>query len=150
MEYIKLLSKKYDDWKERRFLKKHGCETRAQYEYIYDPDCNRDGRTIKEYFHGYPYIYSTEDSSMDVIIYNTKDGELYGRICEIDQWCRENCKSKFRIDGLRVKNQYITPSHDYDYYFPSGQSIGTYKVFVAFKSEEELIWFTLRWDGATK
>lgn len=53
---IKYLKQKYLDWKEHRFLKKHGCVDRAHYERKYDPDYNPRATRVKDYYHGYPYI----------------------------------------------------------------------------------------------
>jgi hypothetical protein len=61
MGIIEKVKQKYLDWREKRFLKKHGFKTRSQYERFHDPDYNIRAPRIKDYYHGYPYIHRFDD-----------------------------------------------------------------------------------------
>ena len=131
---IAIIKEKYAAWKERRFLKKHGCETRKQYERVYDPDYNPRATRIKDYYHGYPYVYCFENHRHQMYYWDLGyDGSI-----DIVDWCEENCQDKFRFDGLRVIKDYsgawsVNEIGGGDYYF------------AGFKNAQDFFMFKLRW-----
>ena len=135
MNYLK---QKYLDWREKRFLKKHGCENRAQYERMYDPDYNMWATRVKDYYFGYPYVHCVTDRDHTIYFW---DLGWCGMIA-IHQWCKENCKDKFRIDFLQVLKDSYT-----DEWEVNGMGGGDY-IFIAFKNESDMMWFKLRWEGS--
>jgi hypothetical protein len=95
---ISYLKQKYLNWKEKRFLKYHMCVDRAQYERRYDPDYNMRASKVKDYYHGYPYVYRFDDRDHTIYFWDLGyDGRYV-----IKNWCKANLKDKFRIDFLRV------------------------------------------------
>ena len=135
MNYLK---QKYLDWREKRFLKKHGCENRAQYERMYDPDYNIRATRVKDYYFGYPYVHCFTDR--DHTAYFVDLG--WCGMPVIHQWCKENLKDKFRIDFLQVLKDSYT-----DEWEVNGIGGGDY-YFIAFKNESDMMWFKLRWEGS--
>jgi YHS domain-containing protein len=138
MELINAIKHHYHAWQERRFLKKHGCENRAQYERRYDPDYNIRASRVKDYYHGYKHVHCITDRDHTIYFWDLGwDG-----LTAIHNWCKENCKDKFRIDPLRVIKDSYTDEWEIneigggDYYF------------IAFKDEQDMMWFTLRWAGS--
>jgi hypothetical protein len=131
---ISKLKQVYVDWKERRFLKRHGCENRKQYERRYDPDIHYRATEIKQFYHGYPYIHCFENRAHQIYWWDLGlDGSK-----EIVEWAEANLEGKFRFDGHRcIKNYWgeweINEIGGGDYYF------------VAFKSDLDMFNFKLRW-----
>jgi len=133
---IKYLKQKYVDLKEYRFLKAHGCETRAQYERWYDPDYNLIACRVKDYYHGYPYIYRFDNREHTIYFWDLGYNGHY----VINKWCKENLKDKFRMDFLRVfQDSYTQEWH-------INEIGGDDYIFIAFKDERDMVWFTLRWS----
>jgi hypothetical protein len=138
MGIIDKIKQKYLNWREKLFLKKHGCENRAQYERIYDPDYNPRASKIKDYYHGYPCVYCFDDRNHTVYFYDIwYHGDLV-----INKWCKENLKDKFRIDFLRVLR------NDYTNEWEVNEIGGGDYIFIAFKNERDMMWFKLRWEGS--
>jgi len=138
MGIIAKIKHRYLNWKEKRFLKKHGCENRAQYERRYDPDYNIRASRIKEYYHGYPYVHCVTDRDHTAYFWDLGwDGQHV-----IHKWCKENCKDKFRMDFLRVlKDRYTSEWH-------INELGGGDYIFIAFKDDRDMMWFKLRWEGS--
>lgn len=138
MGIIEAIKQHYIDWKEKIFLKKHGCKNRAQYERKYDPDYNPWATRVKDYYHGYHYVHCIADRDHTMYFWDLGfDGHYV-----VYNWCKENCKGKFRIDCLRViKNRYT------DHWEVNEIGGGDY-YFIAFKEESDMIWFKLRWEGS--
>lgn len=135
MEIIKTVKKWFADWKEKRFLKKHGCKTREEYERRYDPDVNYRGDTLEQFYHGYSKVHSFDDHNHFVYFWDLGcDGSYV-----MNKWCRENCRDKFRMDYLRgFKNPYgnwiLNGIGDTDF------------ITIAFKDERDFTWFMLKWS----
>ena len=139
------IRQRYQAWQERRFLRRHGCENRTQYERMYDPDYNARATRTQDYYHGYPYVYCFEDYRhyiYRVIADYGPGGVVYGHT-KIHQWAEANCQDKVRFDFLRVKKSDHTRmgTYDCDINEISGQDL----VFVAFKNEQDFTFFMLRW-----
>jgi len=135
---ISYLKQKYLDWKEQIFLKSYGFETRAQYERFHDPDYNIRATRIKDYYHGYPYVYRFDDCDHTIYFWDLGHDGRY----VINKWCQENLKDKFRFDFLRVWQDRYTQEWEIN-----SLGGGDY-IFIAFKNEQDFMWFRLRWEGS--
>ncbi len=143
---FRTIFKWWQDKKEQRFLRCHGCDNRAQYERMYDPDYNVRAGRIRDCYHGYPHVYCFENHNhyiYQMIADYGPGGVVYGHT-EIHQWAEANCQDKVRFDFLRVNksdhNRMGTYNCDTDEI--SGQDL----VFVAFKNEQDYLMFLLRWS----
>jgi hypothetical protein len=130
---LKLIQKHYLEWRERRFLKAHGCVTREQYDHRYDPGINRRASRVNDFYLGYPYVYCFENRGHDVYYWDLAIDGIY----VLNQWCKENCTDKFRFDVHRVLST------------TSGWKInelggGDY-IFFACKNPKDYTLFLLRW-----
>jgi hypothetical protein len=136
--YFETLSKKYHEKKRKRFLKKNGCESEEEYARRFDPDVIYRATQITNWYEGYPYVRTFEDPLGDIW---TKYGDWLQALDEMDNWCKENIKHKYRYDVHRViKTEYngycLNDIGGLDY------------VFFAFKDEKDFMWFALRWGGS--
>jgi hypothetical protein len=138
MGIIDKIKQKYLDWREKLFLKKHGFETRAQYDRFYDPDYDLRATRIKDYYHGYPHIHRFDDHEHTIYFWDLGyDGRYV-----INKWCKENLTDKFRVDYLRVlQDPYTQEWH-------INEIGGGDYIFIAFKNEQDFMWFKLRWEGS--
>lgn len=142
MELIKKIRQSYLDFKDKIFLKRHGCENWNQYNRLYDPDYNIRGNTVKEYYHGYPYINCFENHEHNVYFWDLG----YDGIYVLNKWCEENIKDKWRIDIIRV--------HGWNCIHPEDKNTnklyindigGKDFIFIAFKDERDFLMFSLRY-----
>jgi hypothetical protein len=131
------IKEKYHAWKERRFLKRHGVETWEQYNRQYDPDINWRATRVNDFYHGYPYVYCFENREHEVYYWDLAVDGTY----VVDNWCKENCKGKFRLDCHRVI-KYPSTSNRWEFNDLGG---GDY-IFAAFKNPKDYTWFVLRWS----
>lgn len=123
-------------WKNKRFLKKHGCISWKQYRHRYDPDINVRAARIKDFYHGYPYIHVFENYSHKIYFWDLDfDGAHV-----ITSWCRKNCKDKYRLEFQRVIKHPQTKEH----WILNGLGGRDY-VFAAFKNPKDYTLFLLRW-----
>jgi len=137
---INLISKireRYKAWQDRRFLKKHHCENWRQYNHRFDPDVNWRATRIKEFYHGYPYVYVFENRNHEVYYW---DLGMVGTYI-VDKWCETNCKEKYRMDFFRAIRCPATANQ-----WELNDLGGGDYIFVAFKDEQEFIMFMLRWS----
>jgi hypothetical protein len=63
----------YREWSDQRFLKRHGCETREEYDRKYDPDVVHRATRIKNFYHGYPYVYCFEDHNHNIYVWEVNE-----------------------------------------------------------------------------
>jgi hypothetical protein len=131
------IKEKYHAWKDRRFLKRHGVETWAQYNRQYDPDINWRATRVNDFYHGYPYVYCFENREHEVYYWDLAVDGTY----VVDNWCKENCKDKFRLDCHRVI-KYPSTANRWEFNDLGG---GDY-IFAAFKNPKDYTWFVLRWS----
>ena len=126
----------------RRFLKKHGCETMEQYDRRYDPDINFRASVVSSYYSGYPHWIMIEDYTH--LAY--RFGHDYDGFGEVEDWLKENCTEKFRIDFHRVfKQTGIGVNSELYPEWHMNDIGGSDFIFVAFKNEQDLLMFALRW-----
>ena len=135
IDLIKPLKDRYRGWSDARFLKKHGCESWAQYHRKYDPDFNIRATEIPRIYFGYPYVYCFEDRQHEIYYWDMAIDGTY----RITKWCEENLKHKFRFDFHRIVKA------------TNGNCItnelggGDY-IFAAFKDQRDYAHFLLRWS----
>lgn len=133
---------KHQQWRDRRFLKKHRCETWDQYHHFYDPDFNICASRITDYYHGYHHWYMFEDHKhycYKCLSDYGPGGTRYGYE-DIHAWCKQNLTHKFRLDALRVIRAASTANQ-----WTINEIGGTDYIFMAFKDQQEFTWFMLRW-----
>jgi hypothetical protein len=142
------IQQRYQAWQERRFLKRHGCTSRAQYERMYDPDHDYRAIRTSDYYHGYSYVYCFEDYSHYIYrqIADYGPGGVRSGHTDIRRWAQENCQDKVRFDFLRVCQQHaIGLNGQVDSEWHINENAGQDLIFVAFKSESDATLFVLRW-----
>lgn len=96
LNYIK---KRYQEWKDKRFLKKHHVSTWREYHHVYDKRINRGTSYLSRYYHGYP---ATVTITMDKLEgspwwFHPFASDAHGLLI----WCQENCEDDWRHDWFR-------------------------------------------------
>ena len=131
----------YQACKDERFLKKHHCVTWEQYHRNYDPDVWRACSRIKEFYHGYPYVHCVERGNHFAyeLLYDYGPGGLKYGYNDILDWCKENCKNKYRADVHRVM------WHQWMKEWETNEIGGSDYIFFAFKDKHDYVNFLLRW-----
>lgn len=137
MKFIEDIKKTYEFYRDRAFLKKHGCESWKQYHKIYDPDCNPRASRIRDYYHGYPYVYCFENRHHEVYDWDVgRDGAYV-----LDKWCEKHCRDKYRIDFHRVLKAPSTANE-----WEMNDIGGSDYIFIAFKEQRDYTWCLMRWS----
>jgi hypothetical protein len=124
-------------WRERRFLKKHGCKKWEEYNRIYDPDYDIRATNIKSFYHGYPYVYCFENHNHSIYDW----GLGYDGSYVVNKWCRENLDDKFRFDFLRVLKASSTANQ-----WEINELGGGDYIFFACKNPKDYTIFLLKWS----
>jgi hypothetical protein len=128
---------KIKTWQERRFLKRHGCDSWEQYNYRFDPDIFKPASRIRDYYRGYPYFYCFENHKHEVYDWDIHIDGIY----VLSKWCKKNCKDKFRFDFHRAMKAPATANE-----WEINELGGGDYIFVAFKEQRDYTWFILRWN----
>ena len=139
------LEQSYREWRDRRFLKRRGCDSWAEYHRVYDPDYDIRASRIQDYYRGYPHVHCFDDHRhyvYQMIADHGPAGVVYGHT-EIHRWTEANCQDKVRFDFLRVKKSDHNRISTYDW--DINEISGLDLVFVAFKNEQDYLVFLLRW-----
>lgn len=127
----------YQDWREQRFLRKHGCKNREQYNRMYDPLYNPRATRLLDFYHGYKYIYCFENHKHEIYYLDLAwDGSFV-----VTEWCKENLSGKWRFDVHRAM-KYPSTGNEWEINVIGG---GDY-IFAAFTDERDYMLFTLRWS----
>jgi len=135
MQLFNRLADSVAAWKEARFLKKHHCRTRKEYEKVYDTKMNPRGRTIDEIYFGYAE-WVPIDNPRHVIYTDWGPGISLG-LEHVATWCANNCRGTWRCDWHQV---------DIDSFGIYHQScMGFDFVFFAFTDPRDAMMFRLRW-----
>jgi hypothetical protein len=134
---MNFITRYYREWSERRFLKRHGCETREEYDHRYDPDIVHRASRVKNFYKGYPYVHCFEDRQH--IIYHWDLG--YDGIWIATQWCKENLKGKYRFDFHRVIKEPSTANE-----WEVNELGGGDYIFFACQDPKDFTLFLLRWS----
>jgi len=129
-------------WQEERFLKKHHCLNRAEYNRRYDPDYIPRASQIANYYHGYQHVHCFENRENFVYktIYDYGPGGFRDGFDEIYEWCEENLSGKWRYDMLRVMKAPSTGNQ-----WEVNELGGGDHWFFAFQDSEDYFIFKLQW-----
>ena len=141
---INLLKTKLAQWKEDRFLKKHGCRNRKEYEHRYDPDYVPSAVGIDNYYQGYKHVHCFENYNNYVYkrIYDFGPGGYRDGFHVIHDWCEENLQGKWRCDPLRVFRAPSTGNR-----WAINELGGGDHWFFAFQDDEDYFMFKLQWGA---
>jgi hypothetical protein len=136
LSVLRGLQDAYAEWKEQRFLKKHGCKTRRVYERFFDNGYNPRAYFVRDMYPGYAYLIAYEPWA-----HKSWNGyaDVMDSIATILEWCYSNCEAKFRGDWHRVIENPVTGA------FEDNGIAGRDVFFLAFKSEKDVLMFNLRW-----
>jgi len=130
---ISYVKKLIDKWKVFRILKKFCYNTINDYNRTVDPLINRRSNTIKEFYHGYPYI---------AIVYMSKNYNL--SVDQLGDWCKLHCKNRWRTDWHRSFRSWgDTGSSVVDVYDEINALTGIDFMVFAFVNEKDYNWFIL-------
>lgn len=133
---VEEMKDRWDFYRHAAYLKKMGW-TEEQYQKYNDPDYNIRATRIKDYYHGYPYVYAfTSTRNLPW----TKFNNWMDCYKEMNQWCKGNCKNKFRSDILRVIRAPSTSNE-----WELNEIGGGDALFYAFKNSKDYTLFLLRW-----
>jgi hypothetical protein len=133
---VDFVKQRYKQWRDHRFLKRHGVETWAQYNRRYDPDIVWRATEIRNFYQGYPYVYCFENHRHEVYHWDVHIDGTY----VVGNWCDENCKDKYRMDFHRVMR---APSTGNEWHI--NELGGGDYIFAAFKDPEDFFIFQLKW-----
>jgi len=136
--FLNYFRSKIQTWRDRRFLKKHGCKSWDEYNYRFDPDRNQRAPRVKDYYCGYPYWTPIENRKHLAYYWDVHEDGIY----ILSNWCKENLSGKFRFDFLRVMNAPATA-----WQWEINEIGGRDYIFFACKDERDLLLFTLRWGA---
>lgn len=143
MSFLNKISSKYNSWKDRRFLKKHGVDSWAQYHRRYDPDYNSRADKVKDYYHGYKCLVQFTSARTDPFI---RFGTWMEGLDSITEWCKNNCQDKWRHDIMRVyKQTALGFDGDSEEEWWINDIGGGDVLFFAFKDEQDAFLFKLTW-----
>lgn len=139
---VYFLKNKIKIYRDKRFLRKHGCDSWKQFNYVYDPDINMSAARVVDYYHGYKCIKCIDDANHFVYHWDIAFDGVY----VLSQWCDENLVEKYRIDFLRVEkiNRTTCESNEKKEWIMNQLFGGDY-IFIAFKDPMDYTLFTLRW-----
>lgn len=146
---LETIKARYKSFKEQRFLKRHGCETWKEYNIKYDPDYNIRATRIVDIYHGYPHVYCFENRNhfAYTLLYDWGPGGFRHGYDDIIDWCEENLKDRFRLDGHRVHTQTgigLNGDHTKEWFI--NEIGGGDYIFAAFKDPKDFTHFLLRWS----
>ena len=142
MKLFDSIRQRYQAWQDRRFLKRHHCDSWAQYHRHYDPAISRGSSYIRNWYRGYSYVHCFEsyDHYAYRLLYDYGPGGVAYGSDEINQWCADNCEGKYRGDVHEV----VWDDWGQDWY--SSGIAGRDRVFFAFQESRDYLFFSLRWS----
>ena len=140
MELLSTVKTRFCNWRERRFLRKHGCCSWDHYHRVYDPDYNLRAGVLRDFYHGYPYrhVFDNYDHFCYEMIEDYGPGGSFDGFHRMSAWCKDNTKHNFRIDSLRltkIQNEWHI-----------NELSGEDRIVFAFKDERDYVCFMLRWS----
>jgi hypothetical protein len=139
---IARLKYKFLEWKWDRVLEKSGHSSWESYLRYNDPGYNPRGRSINDQFCGYPYVacvpckYLTKYKDSGI---NGLDQVYDWGGYDVEQWCKENCKHRFRCELERVIK-------DHQGQYLQNGIAGIDEFFVGFKDYDDFITFKTVWS----
>ncbi len=130
MMFFKKWFKRKEDWEKAGFYSKESYERHT------DPDIRYCTSTVEQFYHGYSYYFPFNPEGLrdygmpGVLPYNDQ-------IDMMQDWCRSNCKGKWRADWHRG----FFTEYGFEFNGIGGGDI----YFFAFQDEQDSIMFRLRW-----
>lgn len=125
-------------YREKRFLKRHGCQSMEHYNRLFDPDVQFGAVSVNDFYHGYPCLVPVEPNKIiDLAFYGRH--RYHTQMQEMMDWCKQNCKGKWRQDWHRG---WWGPRGVYEFNSIGGGDM----LFFAFKEEVDYVWFKLTWE----
>lgn len=142
---LQKIQQRWQAWRDRKFLDRHNCDTWEEYHRVYDPDYDPRASRIRDYYHGYPYVYCFENLGhySYKLIYDYGPGGIRHGFNEIQQQVKNSAKHKVRFDFLRVHKQGANGNVEEEWWI--NEIGGEDFLFVAFKNEQDYLMFMLRW-----
>lgn len=132
---------KYKAWSDERTLKKSGFTTWKAYNQWHDPDVCQRATIIKDFYHGYPFVYVC-DSYNHYCYKELADfgpgGVRYG-MHDMQDWLKANHSGRVRWEMHRVIYNNYTG-------WEINEIGGADYMFFAFKNEQDYAMFMLRWS----
>lgn len=123
-------------WEDKRFLDKHGCVTWEQYNYYYDPDISKRANSLNKYYIGYAHTFiHPSDGYQDYGLAGVLP--FHEQLAQMVEWCKENCKGKWRHDWHRGFREYYG---DFTFNGIGGEDV----VAFAFQDDKDAMMFKLR------
>lgn len=135
-KFVRRLRARVRKFKSERKLKKYNCKNWAEYGRRYDPDVSFRSSRVSDFYYGYPYVHCFENRDHQIYWWDL----AYDGSQEIVEWCEEQCKDKFRFDGLRVIKVPATA-----WQWEMNELGGGDYYFAAFKNEKDFFSFMLKW-----
>lgn len=140
MEIVSTVKNKIHSWRERRFLRKHGCRSWWEYNRKHDLDFDLRANNLADSYHGYPYrhVFDHYNHYCYKLLADYGPGGLIYGFHRMEVWCKDNIKHKFRIDAIRlskIQNEWHI-----------NELSGEDRVVFAFKDKRDFLWFQLRWS----
>ena len=131
--FLTTIKIKFEELLRRRLLKKYGYSDWETYLRIEDPDINYSAPNVTAFYSGYTNVHVFTDRKHDIYHW---DVMASGKIL-VEEWCKEHCKHKFRIDWHRVSLE----SDIWEY----NELFGGDYLAIAFKDDKDFTWFMLNW-----
>jgi len=139
---FKFIERVYNEWQERKFLKEHGCDNRAQYNYRNDPCVSTGADNLQDYYCGYPAAVHVRYAVVSNLM--SWQDPLGAPPYELTNWCDEHCKDEFRLDYIRgsfINSKFVIAKMT----MYTSSAFDTSEYFMAFKSEKDALMFKMRW-----
>lgn len=131
------IKNKIEQLRRKWILYRAGYKDWATYLHMTDPDIHWRATQIKNFYHGYNYVYCIENRNHTAYDWDVHTDGMW----VMSQWCEDNCKDKYRFDFHRAI-KFPSTSNEWEINEIGG---GDY-IFAAFKNERDFSWFMMRWS----
>lgn len=134
---------RFRKWKAKRKLEKSGYKSWEHYRRNNDPNILWRASRVKDFYHGYKYVYCFENRNhyaYDLVYDYGPGGIRYGND-DIYDWLDQHARFTSRMDMHRVI-RYPSTGMEWEFNDLGG---GDY-IFAAFNSEKDYMMFLLRWQ----
>ncbi len=133
---INFLNDKYEAWQEKRFLKRHGVNTWADYHHRHDPDISWCADDVKDFYHGYLYVHCFENTKSQLYYWDVHLDGIY----IAQEWAAKNLTDKYRMDFHRVRDKSLDNSGSWVRDELGGRDF----IFAAFKNKKDYTMFVMK------
>lgn len=131
------IKNKIEDIRRKWILHRNGYKDWETYLRMTDPDIHWRATRLKDFYHGYPYVYCFENHNHFAYFWEIHTDGMW----VMHKWCNEQCKDKFRFDFHRAI-KFPSTANEWEINELGG---GDY-IFAAFKNERDFTWFMMRWS----